>query len=49
MTLDVGDRVPDFTLPATIAEEITLSEVLEERPVVLIFYLLDFSGDDDSG
>lgn len=49
MTLDVGDRAPDFTLPATIAGQITLSDVLEERPVVLIFYLLDFTGDDDGG
>lgn len=49
MTIDVGDRAPDFTLPATIAEKITLSKVLEERPVVLTFYLFDFTGDDTRG
>lgn len=41
-----GDRCPDFELPGTDGEEITtyrLSEVLSDGPVVLTFYLLDFS------
>lgn len=49
MALNVGETAPDFTLPSTIADEITLTEVLQERPVVLIFYLLDFTGTEESG
>lgn len=49
MSIEVGDRAPDFTLRATVAGEITLSEVLAERPVVLTFYLFDFTGSEESG
>lgn len=42
--LDVGQKAPDFTLPGTPEEPLTLSEVLQEtRFVVLVFYPLAFS------
>lgn len=37
MTLDVGDRAPDFTLPST-QGEITLSKHLAAGSVLLVFY-----------
>lgn len=49
MSIKVGDKAPDFTLPSTIGDEVTLSEVLKEKPVVLTFYLLDFTGDEERG
>lgn len=39
MPAEVGDRAPDFTLPADSWErEVSLEEVLREGPVVLFFY-----------
>lgn len=43
-SLDVGDRAPDFTLPRSAQEKVTLSDVLKDRRAVLIFYVLDFTG-----
>lgn len=40
MTLDVGQKAPDFTLPATGGETITLSK-LKGQPTVLYFYPKD--------
>jgi peroxiredoxin len=40
--LQVGDRAPDFTLPRTFEESVTLSELLERGPVLLHFYVFDF-------
>ena len=37
MAVAVGDRAPDFTLPATGGGDVTLSSYLG-RPVVLVFY-----------
>lgn len=37
MSLGIGDRAPDFTLPATGGGTVSLSE-LAGRPVVLVFY-----------
>lgn len=39
----LGDHAPDFTLPRSKTEKITLSEVLQTRAAVLIFYVLDFT------
>jgi peroxiredoxin len=36
--LNVGDEAPDFTLPASNRESVTLSEVLEDGPAVLVWY-----------
>lgn len=37
MSVGVGDRAPDFTLPGTGGREYSLSEFLG-RPIVLVFY-----------
>jgi len=49
MSIEVGDKAPDFTLSSTIGDTVTLSEVVKEKPVVLTFYLLDFTGDEERG
>ncbi len=36
--LKVGDRAPDFTLPDTDGNPVTLSRMLEKGPVILAFY-----------
>lgn len=36
--LKVGDRAPDFTLPDTDGQPVTLSKLLEKGPVILAFY-----------
>jgi peroxiredoxin len=38
----VGDPAPDFTLPRTLEESVTLSELFERGPVLLHFYVFDF-------
>jgi len=43
MTLKVGDMAPDFTLPATVAEKVSLSDYRGKKNVLLMFYPLDFS------
>jgi peroxiredoxin len=44
MALAVGDTAPDFTLPATVGDKITLSDYRGKKNVLLMFYVLDFSG-----
>ena len=44
MALKVGDKAPDFTLPSTTGEEISLSQFRGKKPVVLFFYLFAFGG-----
>lgn len=39
----VGDVAPDFTLPATIEESVTLSQYRGRKNVVLAFYPFDWS------
>jgi thioredoxin-dependent peroxiredoxin len=41
MTLSVGDKAPDFTLPSSTGEGLTLSKLYAERTVVLYFYPKD--------
>jgi peroxiredoxin Q/BCP len=41
MTLTVGDRAPDFTLPSSGGNSVTLSSLLAKGPVVLFFYPKD--------
>jgi len=43
MPLKVGDMAPDFTLPATVQEKVTLSDYRGKKNVLLMFYPLDFS------
>ena len=39
MALEVGDKAPDFKLPSTTGEKISLSQFRGKKPVVLYFYL----------
>jgi len=39
----VGEQAPDFELPVSAGERVRLSEALRDGPVVLLFYVLDFS------
>jgi hypothetical protein len=41
--LDVGDKAPDFTLPSTTGEKISLSQFLGKKLVLLEFYGADYS------
>jgi peroxiredoxin Q/BCP len=41
MTLAVGDRAPNFTLPSSSGDKVTLSDMLGKRTVVLFFYPKD--------
>jgi len=43
--LKVGDRAPDFKLPTTSGQELTLAEALAKHKVLIfLFYVLDFTG-----
>jgi len=41
--LGVGDKAPDFTLPATTGEKISLSQYRGKKLVLLEFYGADFA------
>ena len=41
--LEVGDRAPEFSLPATTGEKISLSQFRGKRHVLLEFYGADFA------
>lgn len=43
MSVDVGAKAPDFTLPNQDREPVTLSEVVKKGPVVLNFFPAAFS------
>jgi mycoredoxin-dependent peroxiredoxin len=43
MTLKPGDMAPDFTLPSTVGDKLTLSDLRGKKSVILLFYPLDFS------
>jgi len=42
--LKVGDLAPEFTLPATTGEQVTLSQFRGKKPVVLAFFPAAFTG-----
>ena len=44
MVLEAGAQAPDFTLSDQNGEELTLSELVAEGPVALVFFPLAFSG-----
>jgi len=44
LALEVGDKAPDFSLPATTAEAIKLADYVGKKPVVVFFYVNAFSG-----
>ena len=41
MTVEVGDKAPDFSLPSQMGDNVTLSEFLGKKNVVLYFYPKD--------
>ena len=43
MSVDIGAKAPDFTLPNQDREPVTLSEQLKNGPVVLAFFPAAFS------
>ncbi len=44
MVVQAGEIAPDFTLSDQRGEELTLSELVAESPVALVFFPLAFSG-----
>ncbi|MBL3686968.1 peroxiredoxin [Leucobacter zeae] len=44
MVLQVGAEAPDFTLSDQHGEELTLSELVAESPVAIVFFPLAYSG-----
>jgi peroxiredoxin Q/BCP len=43
LTVKVGDKAPDFTLPSQLGDNVTLSEYFGKKNVVLFFYPKDES------
>ncbi len=43
MTVKVGDKAPDFTLPSQLGDNVTLSEFFGKKNIVLYFYPKDES------
>jgi cytochrome oxidase Cu insertion factor (SCO1/SenC/PrrC family) len=41
--LAVGDKAPDFSLPATSAEKVNLADYLGKKNVVVFFYVYAFT------
>ena len=41
LTIKVGDKAPDFTLPSQMGDNVTLSEYSGKKNVVLYFYPKD--------
>ena len=44
VTLKVGDKAPNFTLPDQHGQDISLSQFRGKKNVVLAFYVLAFTG-----
>ena len=44
MSVEVGSKAPDFTLPDQDRQQVTLSDALAKGPVVLAFFPAAFSG-----
>jgi AhpC/TSA family len=42
LAIEVGERAPDFTLPSTTGETISLSQFRNQKLVLLEFYVSDF-------
>ncbi len=44
MPAEVGDKAPDFTLRSHTGEDVTLSQYLGQKTVVLQTHVLSFTG-----
>jgi peroxiredoxin len=44
MPANVGDVAPDFTMPSTHEDTITLSQYRGKQHVILSFHVLNFTG-----
>ena len=42
LPLEVGEKAPDFTLPSTMGEQISLSQFRGKKHVLLEFYVRDY-------
>ena len=43
--LQVGNKAPEFKLPTTSGQELTLAEALaKHKALIFLFYVLDFTG-----
>ena len=42
--VEIGEKAPDFTLPSTAGEKISLSQFQGKKPALLEFYVADFGG-----
>ena len=40
--VEIGEKAPDFTLPSTMEEKISLSQFQGKKPVLIEFYGADF-------
>jgi peroxiredoxin len=43
MALEIGQPAPDFTLPSTTGEKISLSQFKGKKHVLIQFYRMDFN------
>ncbi len=41
--MNEGDRAPDFTLPSTVGDKVSLTEFVGKDNIVLAFYVLDWT------
>ncbi len=41
MALQVGDRIPDFTLPSATGENVNIADFVGKKPLVIYFYPKD--------
>jgi peroxiredoxin len=42
LALQVGDRAPDFALPAMTADKVSLADYLGQKHLVIFFYIAAF-------
>ncbi len=49
MTAEVGERAPDFSLGVSRNEKISLADYRGKKPVVLTFFALAFTGNEEVG
>jgi thioredoxin-dependent peroxiredoxin len=43
IALQAGDKAPDFSLPGTTAERVSLADFVGKKPVVVFFYVYAFT------